>query len=124
MTDTDPRLHHTAALAWVRSLVAAVPPERLGDPTPCDDYDVRTLLGHLLATVHKVCVVAADRHPDTVPHVLTGVPDDGWTAALDEAAERARASSARTRRRPGRGRPPGAGRWRRRGPSRARAPRS
>ena len=34
-TNTDPRPHYRTALAWVRDLAAAVPADRLTDPTPC-----------------------------------------------------------------------------------------
>lgn len=82
---TDPRPDYALALTWVRDLIAAVPAERLDDPTPCTEYDVRALLGHLVATVGRSRVIGAGGRPDTEPVVVTGVPDDGWADAYAAA---------------------------------------
>jgi uncharacterized protein (TIGR03086 family) len=87
-TDTDPRLHYRTALAWVRDLAAAVPADRLTDPTPCPDFDVRALLGHLVATVDRTRVIGEGGDPNAEPRVVVGGADDSWTAALDAAAEK------------------------------------
>ncbi|MBW0117579.1 TIGR03086 family metal-binding protein [Pseudonocardia abyssalis] len=85
---TDPRPYYAQALAWVRDLMAAVPADRLDDPTPCSAYDVRALLGHLVATVGRARVIGEGGDPGTEPVVVTGVPDDGWADAYAAAAER------------------------------------
>ena len=41
--------HLDAAAVEADRLVAAVPPGRWGDPTPCDGWDLRALVGHLTA---------------------------------------------------------------------------
>ena len=37
------------ALDRTADVIAAVPPDRMGDPTPCPDMDVRSLMNHLVA---------------------------------------------------------------------------
>jgi uncharacterized protein (TIGR03086 family) len=86
--DTDPRPLYRNALTWVHDLAAAVPAERLTAPTPCPDFDVRALLGHLVATVDRARVIGEGGDPNAEPRVVVGVADDGWTAALDAAAEK------------------------------------
>jgi len=47
----DPRALFVRALDQTQQLVNTTGPDDLDLQTPCDEYDVRTLLGHLL-TVH------------------------------------------------------------------------
>ncbi|CAM3839770.1 TIGR03086 family metal-binding protein [Tsukamurella ocularis] len=51
MTDTatDPRPAYAAVSAWMQSLLAGVTEDQLADPTPCDEFDVRTLARHVNA---------------------------------------------------------------------------
>lgn len=85
---SDPRPLFAAALDQAGTIVAAVKPEQLGLPTPCDDYDVRTLLGHLDAVLRRVGHVARGGHPFEVPSVIEEVGNDSWAArwAVDRAA--------------------------------------
>ena len=92
--DTDPRPRYAAAIGWVHDLVGAVPADRLSDPTPCAEYDVRALLGHLVATLHRARAIAEGGDPTAEPTVVTGVADDGWNAAFDTAADKALAAWA------------------------------
>lgn len=85
---TDPRPYHRQSLAWVQSLIAGIAQDQLDTLTPCTDYPVRTLLGHLLAVVEKPRVVAEGGGVFSVPHIMDGVPDDGWPAAFDDAVRR------------------------------------
>ncbi|WP_433786477.1 TIGR03086 family metal-binding protein [Actinomycetospora sp. CA-101289] len=57
MTAPDPRPLLTRALGQVGDLVAATPPEALDAPTPCDDWDVRTLLAHLVGVHRRIAHV-------------------------------------------------------------------
>lgn len=63
------------ALSWVTHLMTEMPGECLGLPTPCDDFDVRSLLGHLIGTAHRGVATAWRLPTRGIPHVVTGVPD-------------------------------------------------
>jgi uncharacterized protein (TIGR03086 family) len=85
---TDPRPLYRDALAWVRDLSGRVPTDRMNDPTPCPDWDVRAMLGHLVATVDRARVIGEGGDPNTMPRVVTGVGDGAWTGALRVAEEK------------------------------------
>ena len=70
----------------------SVEPAALDRPTPCSDYDVRALLGHLVATVDRARVIAEGGDPTTMPVVVIGVADDGWPAELAAAVDKAMAA--------------------------------
>lgn len=86
-TATDPRRAFTAAAETACAVMAAVRPEQLDGPTPCSDFDVRSLLGHLLTVLRRVGAVGRGEPPFSVPQVSTDVPDDGWGAAARAATE-------------------------------------
>ena len=85
---TDPRPRYRTALAWVRTLAAGVPAELLGASTPCPEWDVSALLGHLVATVDRARVVGEGGDPNPMPRVVTGVPGDAWADALRVAEDK------------------------------------
>lgn len=55
---TDPRSLYAAATSWVLDLVRGTTEDQLDRPTPCDDFDVRSLIGHVMATVARAESVA------------------------------------------------------------------
>jgi uncharacterized protein (TIGR03086 family) len=83
MISTDPRPLQARAFDQAREAVAAARPEHMTLPTPCTEFDVRALLGHILAVVHRVTAVGRGEDPSLLPFVVTGVADDGWLAAYD-----------------------------------------
>ena len=91
-TNTDPRAAYRTALTWAEEKVRSIEPATLDQPTPCSEYDVRALLGHLVATVDRARVIAEGGDPGTMPVVVTGVPDDGWSAELAAAIDKAMAA--------------------------------
>jgi len=84
----DPRPHYRTTLSWVRTLAAGVPADRLADPTPCPDWNVREMLGHLVATVDRARVIGEGGDPNPMPRVVTGVADDAWVDALSTAEDK------------------------------------
>jgi uncharacterized protein (TIGR03086 family) len=84
MTAPDPRPLLTRALDQIGDLVAGTAPDALDRPTPCDDWDVRALLGHLVGVHRRVAHVGAGGHfsdIDSVPRV----PDGRHVAELTAA---------------------------------------
>lgn len=60
--------------------MAEVRPDQLTDPTPCDEFDVATLMGHLVATVDRARVIGEGGDPTTVPLVAIAVDGDRCAA--------------------------------------------
>ncbi len=50
---SDPRPHYIAATRWVTNLMDGVPADRLHAPTPCTEFDVSALMGHLIGTARR-----------------------------------------------------------------------
>jgi len=91
---TDPREIHQRAVAQTESIVAAIVPAQFGLPTPCDQYDVRALLSHTVGGLNRIAIVGEGGDALAIPARADGVPDDGWLAAYQAAAARARAAWA------------------------------
>lgn len=72
----EQQLHdYAAALGWVSGLIAATESGQLTFPTPCAEWDVRMLIGHLIGTAHRGLGTGTGRPASDVPHVVTTVPD-------------------------------------------------
>ena len=82
----DPRLAFARAVALGGRVISAVRADQLADPTPCDEFDVRDLLGHLIIVPRRLAAVARGEDALSVPDVLDGIPDGGWLAAWEAAA--------------------------------------
>ena len=86
--NTDPRTAYDRALTWANDLISRVEPTDLDRPTPCSEYEVRALLGHLVATVDRARGSARAAIRGRCPRLVTGVPDDGWAAAFAAAVDK------------------------------------
>ena len=75
MNNNDPRPLFVRALDQAQHLIETTGPDHLDLPTPCDEYDVRTLLGHLLTVVARIDLALTGGNPLTIPVVTTGVDD-------------------------------------------------
>ncbi|MFI6675866.1 TIGR03086 family metal-binding protein [Kribbella sp. NPDC050470] len=71
----DPRPMLARALDQTQRMIATVGPDELDLPTPCPEYDVRTLLGHLLTVVARIDRALTGGDPLEIPHITTGVDD-------------------------------------------------
>ncbi len=84
----DPRPFLSRALDQVGDLVGELTPDDLDRSTPCPDYAVRDLLGHLVAVEGRIAHIAAGGQPFDVPSVVSGVADDGWVEAWGSGRRR------------------------------------
>ncbi|MGR6972861.1 TIGR03086 family metal-binding protein [Streptomyces cynarae] len=84
-TMTDPRPLYARAAAQAAALIETVRPGQLAGPTPCTEFDVRTLLSHIVGGTLRIAQVGAGGDGMAVHPFVDGVPDDGWAAAYDEA---------------------------------------
>lgn len=89
LPDLRPALEH--ALDVVDSLVRPAAESDLDGRTPCDDFALRDLLGHLLTVANRVRIVLDGGHFGEVPHV-TVVPDAERLEAWSRAVESLRAT--------------------------------
>jgi uncharacterized protein (TIGR03086 family) len=79
---------HERALASTRNFVAGVKPDELSLPTPCEDYDVRALLTHIVSGNLWVAPLVAGRTIDEVGDRFDGdVLGDNPLAAYESSAE-------------------------------------
>ena len=80
----DPRLLLAKAVATGTAVIAAVPIDDMGDQTPCDSFDVRGVLGHLVGVLHRVARLGEGQDPFAVGDAEA--PDKMWLRAWTEAA--------------------------------------
>ncbi len=81
----DPRPVYAAATEWALSLVGAVTPDQLDRPTPCDEFDVRALIGHILATVGRAEAIATRGTVDGAPTVIDAYDPDTFAEFRERA---------------------------------------
>lgn len=86
LAPTDPRSFFATAVALGGATITAVSPGQLTQPTPCDSFDVRTLIGHLVAVLQRVANVGNGGTVHDTPEIVEGVTDDGWPTAWNNAA--------------------------------------
>jgi uncharacterized protein (TIGR03086 family) len=84
----------TSALAQLRRLIGSVRHEQLALSTPCVHWDLRTLLGHVLAAARNCALIADDAVRPARPTPVA-VERDDWAGAFDAAAARAASAWAR-----------------------------
>src|SRR5579862_3680358 len=81
-TSTDPRQMYARALAQTETIIEKIQADQLGDPTPCTEYDVRSLLSHMVGGLNRAATMGEGGDGLAVPAKVDGVPDDGWPDAF------------------------------------------
>lgn len=82
---SDPRALLGRALDQSTLLIAGTRCDQLAEPTPCTEFDVRALLGHIVAVVHRIAHVGRGGDPFAVPEIVTDVDDWGVAVAAGRA---------------------------------------
>ncbi|MGA8112145.1 MAG: TIGR03086 family metal-binding protein [Actinocatenispora sp.] len=86
----DPRELYARALSQTQAIIAAVRPDQLDAATPCDEYDVRGLLSHMVGGAHRAAYVGEGGNALEIDLRQDGVGDGDWAAAFEKASIRAR----------------------------------
>jgi uncharacterized protein (TIGR03086 family) len=86
---------HDRALAATRRLVAGIGADQWHLPTPCDDWDVRTLVNHIVSGNYWVAELCSGRTIEEVGDALDGdILGDDHVATYDTSARLASAAFA------------------------------
>lgn len=84
----DPRYNFAHVVSVAGVLIKESQPEHMSYPTPCAEFDVETLLAHMVGVLHRVAAVARDEDPLGVPHIIEKQEGaswfDAWMAAAHE----------------------------------------
>ena len=83
-TTLDPRPAFATAVATARSVLAGVRPEQFDGSTPCTEFDVRTVAGHIVDVLHRLAHVGSGGLFDDAPASAEGVADSDLLAAFDD----------------------------------------
>jgi|SRR5665213_2074579 len=79
MTTTDRRSAFFRSYGLAADIVTGITSDQLGGPTPCHDYDVATLVDHIVGAGHRAAALGRGENPTGVefPHVeLSDAPDE------------------------------------------------
>jgi uncharacterized protein (TIGR03086 family) len=81
-TTTDVRELLARAVTVGTETIAAVRADQLELPTPCDELDVRGILGHLVGVLDRAAAMGRGEDPMSSPGTIdVADEDDGWVAA-------------------------------------------
>ncbi len=70
----DPRPVLDAAVGQAAARIAELGPDDLARPTPCPEFDVATLVGHLIAVHRRLAHVATGGRASDVPSLVDDIP--------------------------------------------------
>jgi uncharacterized protein (TIGR03086 family) len=84
----DPRPLYIRALDQLEMVLAEVSPADLDRPTPCSEYDLRALLGHLIGGIHRAAYLGEGGRALDVAAEVGHIADTDWSGALTRARAR------------------------------------
>jgi len=90
--DTDPRPLFAAAVATATDVIGTVRADQLDDPTPCTEFTVRGLIGHMVSVLPRIAAMGRNIDPMSVIGNTDGIGDAGLLAAWNAAAADAQAA--------------------------------
>ena len=85
---SDPRDVLARAMATAVEVIAAVRPDQMELPTPCDDYDVRGLIAHLVAVLDRLEMFGTRGDIGSVGVQSEILADDEWVGRWDTTVHR------------------------------------
>ncbi|GAB3671696.1 TIGR03086 family metal-binding protein [Actinocorallia lasiicapitis] len=85
----DPRPSLALALDQIERLAHRIEPALLDHPTPCTEFDLRTLIGHVVGAVHRIAYIGEGGYFLDVAPATGPIEDTGWPAAVARAKHRA-----------------------------------
>ena len=74
------RRDYFGALEWVGGLMTATTRDQMDVPTPCEEFTVRELMGHLIGTARRSTGTAQGISTRHIPHVVADVADGDLAA--------------------------------------------
>ena len=81
----DPRVLHRRAGENAADVIARIPAERLGDPTPCTEWDVRGVINHMVnGNLRFAALVAGKPGPERGEDVLGNNPLAAFRGSVGE----------------------------------------
>lgn len=86
---TDPRPLYGLLMDQAERVILSVRQDQLGLPTPCEEFDVRLLIGHMVSGLRRSAAIARGDSPFSVKMEMPGVPDDAWPREFAEARREA-----------------------------------
>lgn len=95
VTFEQPRDDYVHSLNWVAELTSSRPSNQLSLPTPCAEYDIRTLIGQVIGTAERGLGTAQGRSTRHIPHVVTDITDEKLAFTFADVTERVTAAWAR-----------------------------
>lgn len=88
MNTIDPRPQYARASEQAAALIKTVRAEQLDGPTPCADFDVRRLLGHIIGGCRRIAVIGEGGDGLAVVPFEDDVADDAWVEMYEKARMR------------------------------------